>query len=288
MFEYVCNEYNERPALVLDSAARPVGKLVVDLPYSTSLLLPIPASVAELKALHSRKYWSKLRRYERRLDEEGGGLQFRVLTEEGELRGVLPQVQLLFAERWSEEFTSFGWKTAAGFEPYAEAMVRLARAGRGELAVLEDRGRLLSFAYCLLQDRTYYFYQHASTTAEQYRRYSVGKVLLAKLVEDLVRNRRGEVLDLMTGAADYKREWARIERPIYFRIEEERSLAGWARFVLRTCFYRLKFYVQFDNVRLRAAAKRSLLWLDRAAAWWSRWRDHQGQPAGSKVNTRTP
>lgn len=266
MFDYLQNEHNPRPALVLDPTPKPAGKFVVDLPYATSLVMTIPPSEDELRAAHNRKYWSTMRRKERRLAERLPDLRFRVLTEEAELRPALAQVQALFATRWANEWTSFCWKTPSGFEPYAEVMVELARQGRGELAVLEGGGRLLSFAYCLREGDIYYFYQHASTPDPGLRPYSVGKLLVTKLIEDLVRHRRCETFDFMAGEAPYKLEWAQSRHAIYFRIAEDRSLPGAVRFVLRHGFYRFKFYVQFKNQRARAAAKRVLLARDRLTA----------------------
>jgi CelD/BcsL family acetyltransferase involved in cellulose biosynthesis len=263
VFEYVRNEYNPRPSLVLGPAPVPAGKLVCDLPYSTALSFVLPRSEEELRAVHGRKYWQTLRRKERRLQEDVLDVRFSVVADEMALRRALPRVQELFAERWAQEYTSFAWKTPDGFRPYAEAMTDLARQGRAELAVLEGDGRLLSFAYCLREEGTYYFYQHASTPDAQYRRYSVGKLLVAKLIEDLVRDQRCEVFDFMTGESDYKREWAGASRPILLRIEEDRTVVGAVRFAGRLVYRRTRLAVQFGDPRVRALAKRVLLALDR-------------------------
>ncbi|OLT14207.1 hypothetical protein BJF78_19585 [Pseudonocardia sp. CNS-139] len=263
MFEYVRNEFNPDPALVLGGTPRPAGRFVVDIPYSVSLVLPIPRTAADLRALRSRKYWSKLRRSEKLLAEDGVKLDFAVLRDEPGLRPALDEVQRLFARRWADEYTSFGWKTPAGFAPYATAMQELAASGRGELVTLRDGDRLVSFAYCLVQDRTYFFYQHASVPDERYRRHSIGKILVARLLADLVEHRRADVLDLMTGAADYKREWTDAEQPILRRISADRSPAGAVRLGLRWALVRARFAVQFGDPRVRSAAKALLLTVDR-------------------------
>lgn len=270
MFEYVRNEYNPRPVLVLEPDGRPSDRLIRDLHYARALSFPIPRSETELEARHGRKWWSTVRRKERRLREHSTGVAFRVLTGPDELAEMLPQVQRLFTERWAEEYTSFAWKTPDGFAPYAEAMVDLAAQGRAELAVLEGDGRLLSFAYCLLDDGVYRFYQHASTPLPEYRPFSVGKILVTRLIEDLVRSPRCSEFDFMTGESDYKREWGTESRPIVYRIDEPRTLGGAVRFATRLALVSVKYRVQFGPPRVRATAKAVLLTLDRASSVVSR------------------
>ncbi|MEJ3652817.1 GNAT family N-acetyltransferase [Actinomycetes bacterium KLBMP 9759] len=290
MFEYVENEYNPNPRLVLQRCPTPPEKLTAHFPYSTSVTFPIPATHDEFVALHGRKYWQGVRRKERRLVEDVPDLRFRVVRDEDGLREVLPKVQQLFAERWASEFTSFAWKTPSGFEPYADAMVELARQGRGEVAVLEGGGRVLSFAYCLIEDDTYYFYQHASTPDAELRKRSLGKLFVSKLIQDLVLHRRCAVFDFMTGTSEYKREWARSEQQIFFRIEKDRTLSGRIAFAASWLAYRAKFYVQFENPRLRAVAKALLLWRDRLTRGAATVPppDAAAQPALSTATTRTP
>jgi CelD/BcsL family acetyltransferase involved in cellulose biosynthesis len=296
LFEYVRNEFNPEPSLVLAGTPAPPDKLVADIPYSVSLVMPLPRSPAELQALRSRKYWSKMRRTERLLAEQGADIAFEVVTEPERLRVVLPRVRRLFAERWSAEYTSFAWKTPEGFAPYADAMLRLAGEGRGEVVALWDGADLISFAYCLLEDRTYHFFQHASTTAERYRRHSVGKILIARLLADLARDDRADTMDFMTGAAAYKREWASDERPILRRVVADRSARGLVQLAARSAAVRLKFTVQFGHPLLRSAAKAALLaferWRSGPAApaapqpAFTRWA--AAQPERTTEKTRTP
>ncbi|MBC3193503.1 GNAT family N-acetyltransferase [Pseudonocardia sp. C8] len=255
MFEYIRNEYNPSPVLVLDPGARPAGRWVRDLPYSRALSFRVPADRSALEACHGRKWWATVRRKERRLRADVDDLRFRVVTRENELRDVLPKVQHLFAERWAGEYTSFCWKTPEGFAPYADAMVDLAADGRAELAVLEGDGIVLSFVYALVEDGCYYFYQHAATQREKYRRHSVGKILVTKLIEDLVERPRCVEFDFMTGESDYKREWGVESRPIVYRIDEPRTVAGAVRFAVRVALVAAKHRVQFGPPRVRTTAK---------------------------------
>lgn len=258
MFDYVANRYNPDPRYVLAGTPPPSDRLIRDLPFSTTSVLPLPGDAEGLRALHGSKFWSTLRRKERRFVDAHGPLTFRVLTEEAALREALPQVQQLYAERWASEYTSLPWKTPEGFAPYAEAMVALAAEGRAELAVLESEKELLSYAYSLRQDGTYHFFQHAAVTASEYRRYSPGRLLVWKLVTHVVERGDCHTFDFMVGDADYKREWSHHTLPVFLRVTGERTPVGRVRFAAKVAASRLRVFVQF-NPRLRAAAKRVLL-----------------------------
>lgn len=278
MFDYATNALNPTPMLVTDTA-RPDDRLVAHLDYCNAVVMDVPSSPDALRALHKGKFWSTLRRKERRLGDAFGDVVFHVVTDENGLRRWLPQVQQVFRERWADEYTSLSWKTHAGFAAYHDAMIALAREGQAELLVLEADGRMLSFAYCVSSGDTFYFFQHATTTDERYRRFSPGKLLVWKMVSHLVDDGRFTTLDFMLGDHDYKHEWGSRSRPVYLRISEERTASGLVRFVARRAFYGVKIYVQFHNDTLRGVAKRVL------AAWSEitrrRGRRHGGERTGS-------
>lgn len=257
MFDYAVNPMNPAPTLVVDPVWRGSG-LVSYLPYCNTVVMDVPASHEELKALHKSKFWSTLRRKERRFADTFGVLSFHVVTDEPELKRWLPQVQALFRERRGHEYTSLPWKTDEGFSPYHDAMITLARQSRAELLVLEGDDRLLSFAYCLTDRDAYYFFQHATTTAERYRRFSPGKLLVWKMITHLVDTGGYTTLDFMLGEHDYKREWGSRSQPVYLRIAEDRTPLGLVRYAAKQAFYRVKIYLQFHNETLRDLAKRML------------------------------
>ena len=257
MFDYVTNAMNPAPTLVTEPSQPERGRIKY-LPYCDSVVMDVPDSQAALKAQHKSKFWSTLRRKERRFVDTHGDLSFRVISDEDELRRWLPRVRELFCERWADEYTSLPWKTVEGFAPYRDAMITLARRGEAELLVLETGGRLLSFAYCLANGDTYYFYQHATTTAEQYRRFSPGKLLVWKMITHLVDDGRYRFLDFMLGDHDYKHEWGSRSQPVYLKISEERTVTGLARYGAKWAYYSLKIHVQFRNETLRSIAKRLL------------------------------
>lgn len=270
MFDYVRNALNPTPALVLGGTARPPG-LVADLPYCSAVVMDVPGSADELRSLHKSKFWSTLRRKERRLGEAHGDVRFEALTAERDLRAWLPRVQALFAERWADEYTSLPWKTAEGFGAYADALVALAATGAAELLVLHAGGRLLAFAYCLVGSDTYFFYQHAATTQDRYRRFSPGKLLVWKMVTRVVDDGRFRTLDFMLGEHDYKQEWGTRAQQVHLRVAEPRTPAGAVRFVARWLYHRARIHVQFRNERLRTLAKALL------RTWFGAVRGGRGQ-----------
>ena len=257
MFDYVATSASPNPPLVLNTTDDG-RKLVKYIPYATAVLFALPATTEDLRRLHRAKYWSTLRRKERRFVEAHGPLRFRVITDERELQAVLPLVQQLYRQRWRDEYTSLPWKTEEGFAPYREAMLDLASRGEAELAVLESETDLLSFAYCIIQGGTYYFYQHATRTEGKYGEYSVGKLLVWKLITHLVERAEFHTLDFMLGEDDYKREWSTSSRTVYLRIAEDANLRGLVRYFVKRVYYPAKLYVQFRNPTLRRLAKRLL------------------------------
>jgi CelD/BcsL family acetyltransferase involved in cellulose biosynthesis len=262
MFDYVKNRFNPSPNLFVlgggDDTPPPDDELIHDIKFSTISCLPVPADMAALRALRSRKYWSARRRYERHLSEQVGPVSFRVLTHEADLREALPKVQKLYRERWADEYTSLDWKSPEGFQPYADAMVDLASTGEAELAVLEVGDRLLSFGYSLINNGSYHFYQHATTLDPACRQYGPGTLLLPKLLTHVVDQGKCHTVDFMLGECEYKAAWATYHLPVYLRVQESRSLSGFVRFGTSVALRRAKVFAQFNPV-LRPIGKWAML-----------------------------
>lgn len=277
MFDYLAGVDDPRPALVAGAVEPAHGVLTALVPFSTSIVVEVPADQDALRARHRRRYWAHLRRSERRFAERHGPLGFAVLTDPEQVRRWLPDVRALFAQRWLEEFTSLPWKDEAGFRRYAEVLLDRAAQGRAALVVLEGDGRLLSFAYCLIEDDWCYFFQHAATTDPAYRVYSPGKLLLVRLLSHLVDDGRVRHLDLMLGDTGYKREWESWRRPVCLRIEEPCTPAGVVRLGGRVAVQAARVHVQFHSPRLRRLAKHALHQRELA-------RTHRAEaPAGTAV-----
>jgi len=260
VFDYLANEFNPQPRLVAGPVP-PAGRGTRYLPFSEAVVVDLPTSRDALTARQPARWWAELRRRERRFTEQYGPLVHRAVVDEAALRAAMPAVQQLYRDRWQGEYTSLPWKRDDGFAPYVDAMVALAAQGRGRLDVLEGDGRLLAFGYCLLAPPWAHLYQHAATPDERYRRHGVGKLLIARLLQDLVDDGYTH-LDLMLGDAAYKREWESWRRTVYLRLHEPDTLAGRVRLPVRSLAHRARLRVQFEHPRLRTVLKRSLAVLD--------------------------
>lgn len=254
MFDYLVNKYNKTPYLVPEDE-REEGNLYVK--YTDAPYLLLPSSLADLEALHKRKFWYNLRRSVRLYEVENGELNFKVVRQPEELSYFLDQVFYLFNKRWEMEYTSAVWKTEAGFTVYKEAMIDLASMGNAFLAVLCDENKkLLSYGFCLEQDKTIFFYQHTTTIETQYRHFSLGKVLIEKLLRYAV-TEKYDKFDFMSGTSPYKYEWAKKEKAIY-RLIGKTTYRNYFKYYVS----RLRYFLQF-NYYVRKFLKPILGYLDR-------------------------
>ena len=254
MFDYLVNKYNKTPYLVPEDE-REDGNLYVK--YTDAPYLILPSSLDDFEALHKRKFWYNLRRSVRLYEAENAELNFKIVRQSEELSYFLDQVFYLFNERWRGEYTSAVWKKKEGFTAYKEAMINLASTGNAFLAVLycQDK-KLLSYGFCLEQDNTVFFYQHTTTMAPQYRNFSLGKVLIEKLLRYAV-TEQYDKFDFMSGTSAYKYEWAKQEKAIY-RLIGKNTYRNYFKFYVS----RLRYFLQF-NYYVRKFLKPILGYLDR-------------------------
>lgn len=229
MFTYIKNEYNRNPGWVLEGTEKDEGMLVYDIEYDISPYLIIPETVNDFYKMHKPKFWYNINRSEKLFEKEIGPLSFNVISDKDLLLRYLPQIQQLFAARWKDSFILFDWKTKKGFLKYQDAMLNLAANGCGEIAILTYNDTLLSFAYSLIYNKRYYFFEHAVIREEQYKKYSLGKILIKKLMESVI-ERKFEIFDFMTGDTPYKKEWAKEEKKVYLRIAEAKTPYGLVKF----------------------------------------------------------
>jgi CelD/BcsL family acetyltransferase involved in cellulose biosynthesis len=206
----------------------------------------LPNSLDEFKALHKKKFWYNLKRSVRLYEEEHGQLYFEILREPQDLSYFLDKVFYLFNKRWENEYTSAVWKTKEGFSAYKEAMIDLASTRNAFLAVLYDQNKsLLSYGFCLEQDNTIFFYQHTTISEHCYRNYSLGKVLIEKLLR-YATSEKYEKFDFMAGIPPYKFEWAKQTKVVYRLIGKENY---WNYVILY--LFRMRYYLQFNHYSRR-------------------------------------
>ncbi len=263
MFIYVKNKCNPSPEYVLLPEVGDASDSV-RIPHLDAPAVLVPKTVEELHQRRSSKYWRERSRSERKFARDVAGLKFDIISQPDQLQKWLPKVHRLFLQRWKGEFTTSEWNTGAGFQPYSDAMLSLAPEGNASLAVLyrTDSDELLSFGYCLEQNRIRYLYQHASTTDPAYRKYGFGTILMAYLMRDTVSSGRYDLFDFMVGDLQYKIEWAthiqrtwRVIRKEDFNTEFEYRkafLSAWtisfvrSKPILRSA---IKFVAKFSPLR---------------------------------------
>lgn len=215
MFSYLKNNFNELPDLFRESERIPGHKYVI---YGESPYMLIPDTFEELKKSRKRKTWYNINRSRKLFEEKYGSLIFKIPSSNSEILRYLDKSYELFNERWEKEYSSSDWKSSEKFEKYKDAMISLNDANEGFLAVLTDSNdRLMAYGYCLNNDSTVYFYQHASISSAIYRDYSVGRIFLFELIQELVG--KFKILDFMLGRHHYKMEWASSSQIIYKKIE---------------------------------------------------------------------
>jgi CelD/BcsL family acetyltransferase involved in cellulose biosynthesis len=181
-----------------------------------------------------------------------------------EIAAWLPRVQSLFALRWATAYTSSPWVTPEGFAPFGAALSQLAATGEASLSVLAHGDELLAFSYNLHAGRRFCYFQHATDDRPEFRKFSLGKVFLAKLLTTLVSDGRHTVFDFMVGEDAYKLEWADCIQRVYVLVER-RPRDGVVAFAARYLRARARVAV-VRSPRLKALLRKVIgLWRLRTA-----------------------
>ena len=241
MYDYVKNKYNLNPNMVEENNLDEDNLYVK---FITAPYLMLPKTIEEFLSTHKSKFWYNLRRFEKLYTKDFGELKFDIIKSKDELEEFLDKVFILFNERWKDEYLSTSWKCKDGFQKYKDAMIDMASRDEAFLAVLYNKEKeLLSYAYCLEDDNTVYFYQYTTVTDNKYRKYSLGKVLLHNLLKYIVNENKFTKFDFMNGEQGYKLEWAKQKRAIYFKIEG-RTIKSYIKYFL----LKFKIYLQFNDL----------------------------------------
>lgn len=239
MFDYLVNKYNRSPILITKNDLDQEYLYVV---YTKAPYLVLPRTLEDLKIQHKRKFWYNLKRSERLFEERYGKLYFDVIREKEKIEYFSDQVFDLFNNRWLLEYTSSAWKSKDGFGLYKDALIDLASKGGGFLAVLHDENQnLLSYAYCLVQDNSLYFYQHTTTVNHRYRTFSLGKILIFKLLKYGI-SKGYYKFDFMSGTMPYKTEWTKEFQFVYEKIGKKNVL-NYFKFFCK----KIKYFLQYNH-----------------------------------------
>ncbi len=253
MFTYVKNNYNLEPNWVLENTNKNKKFIEIDIEFDVAPFLELPETLENFRKMHKSKFWYNIKRSEKKFNEEIGELEFIVTSDKDLLKKYLPKIQTLFSKRWEQTYSSFDWKTKEGFKKYYDAMLDLAEDGNGNIAVLVHNDEVLSFAYNLIYNNSLYFFQHAVSPDTKYRRYSLGKVMIKKLIDHSI-YKKYEIFDFMTGNKGYKKEWSTNSKKIFIRISEKKTIIGFNKFVFKYIFYNIKKFIH-RNERIKNILK---------------------------------
>lgn len=250
MYNYVQNKYNTNPSYFKENDFK---KNHLYIKFIQSPILKLPDNEEEFLKTHKKKFWYNIKRSLRLYEEKFGTLKFQICRDSNSIKHYMPQVYTLFNRKWANEYSSSEWKKQEGFQPYTDALIDLAHSNGGFLATLTDvDNKLLSYAYCLNTGDTVFFYQFTSDDSIEYRKYSIGKILIYKLLLETVKSKRYKYFDFMNGVQPYKLEWTKSVEWIYYEVGR-RSLVN----LLKMILLKFKFFVQF-HPQLRPMLKRIL------------------------------
>lgn len=269
MFDYCRNEFNLSPDMMLFSQLNEdTRRRYFCLKFSRACFMKLPKTVDEFRRLHRKKYWYNLKRSQGLFEKHYGALEFKIVADKAELMRYLPEVFKLFRKRWEGRFTSCNWKTKSGEIAYTKALLDLAKQNRAFLAVLTGlNDTLLSYGYCLCEDSTVYFYQHSTDDSSEYRRFSLGKIFIALLLENLVKQGTFRKFDFMVGSQSYKLEWASGCEDVYKLFPKNGDLPVIFFQLIRVLLFFLKQLIAKKKF-LRAVSEKILLSVERLVYGW--------------------
>lgn len=259
MFDYCINSlikqplYEQRPFLKRDE------QYVKYIKFHSCPYLTINSSWSDYKKTKRRKFWYNIRRSERLIKEEVGELEFKIASTPVEISNILPEIFDLHEKRWSDQFTTSDFSTLDGRKKYNAAAMELSEIGECEIAYLMIDGKVLSYSYSLIQDNNYYFYSHASSLSRGLRKYSLGKVLISKLLETVF-DRKFNCFDFMIGEESYKYEWTKTSTPSYRVVTVPKIFYYLPILYIKWMFYLLIIKVQ-KNENVKQKIKKIILLL---------------------------
>lgn len=238
MFDYVINRFNRNPIFVMEDER---DDSLLYIKYTEAPFLNLPKTIAEFRAQHKKKFWYNIRRNIRLYESAHGPLYFNIVKNADDLEYYLDQVFKLFNARWESEYTSASWKTHEGFGDYRTAIKELSLSNEAFLAVLSnEKNQILSYGFCLQVDTTIHLYQHTTIVDKEFRKFSLGKILMQNLLTYAITN-NFERFDFMAGTSPYKYEWTKLTTEVYRRIGKK-SIFNY----IKLAYFTIRYLVQFN------------------------------------------
>lgn len=240
MFDYVKNKYNPNPRMI---KGKNIEENNLYVKFMNAPYMILPKSIEEFLSTHKSKFWYNLNRFEKMYKNDMGELYFEVIRDDFRLNEFLDKIFVLFNKKWENEYLSTPWKCKSGFEKYKEAMKELSLDNESFLVVLYDENKkLLSYAYCLEDSETVYFYQYTTDPDSIYHKYSLGKILVHNLLKYVIEKGKYKKFDFMNGEQPYKLEWAKQREEVYIKVGKK-NFNNYIKYYL----IKLKIYLQFNK-----------------------------------------
>ncbi|MFA5097264.1 MAG: GNAT family N-acetyltransferase [Candidatus Margulisiibacteriota bacterium] len=155
--------------------------------------------------------------------EKTAKIKFDVYKNSNEILSLLPNFFSLHKKKWKDQKMASQFYDRALTERYTSLAKDLDDTGLLELSVLRLDNNIVAMHYGFTYEDRYYWY--TPTYNPEYAKYSPGKLLLAKLIENAI-SRRFKIFDLLRGNEQYKYFWTKDQQDLYGVIMLNRNISS--------------------------------------------------------------
>lgn len=210
--------HRQDPRYCVDGLLEPGRRVRVE-PHATTMEVALDGTFEAYWNERSKNLVKNVRRYQRRVETEGGGSRFVVLERPGDMREAVTRYGLL---------ESAGWKKAAGTAVhidnpqgrfYAEVLEQFAATGHGRVYELWLADRLAASRLVISGAGMHIILK--TSYDESLSQFAPGRLLLHALLERAFAERSQRAVEFYTDATQDQLAWATASRTIshmvYFR-----------------------------------------------------------------------
>ncbi len=194
-------------------------------------------------ARRSKSTRQDLRRRHRRLSEMGS-VAFCRHEEPEDVERIFPQLFSVYDKRWENKNLSISFTGRLESLFYRGVAADLARLGKLHLLTMELDGRVIAFTLSVFQGSQFTWLITAYNP--EFDKYFPGELILAQLLEEIIRSGRFNEFDFTRGDEPYKFKWTDDKRLNLRILAGNRGLSG-----------KIPFYSLLSYSALRRRAKRS-------------------------------
>ena len=210
---YIAINDQMRPLYSLSAEYKGLWGFVGLAPY-LSLLDDNGLPIRSLRQLRSKKSLGNIRRQFEQAQRQFGDCSFKDVSKDENLKLILVDIQRLFMKRWRDQYTSSPLSSADKFETILQTLLNEAQKNKVKVYTLNiSNNEIVAFAICFVDGRILRVWQHCAALQPEYRKYSFGKILYFKLVEQSLGS--FTCIDFMLGAQSYKYEWTDRQNFVY-------------------------------------------------------------------------